>query len=427
MWRTSLLPIFIMFSVLSVQRCKDSNSHAKDSLHARPLVPASGRVIFASGSGYFGYTSTHSDDFCVRVMRYTSTRSHDVDCSFEQALLDGYAADGGLYVPRSSTLPQITGATLHAWQQLSYPDLMQRVVRLFISTNEVTNAELELVCRNAMQGFVNPDQAVPLVKLKSSRDDKSNSKNAVYVAELFHGPTYCFKDLGMRAVIHLLHLFATKRQAKITLLVNTTGDTGPAAARAVADLESMDNNDPKGAVAGKVCLAVHYPLDQISDLQRRQMTTLPSSRVRVVAYQGGGDDMDLPIKRLLASQQHASNDAATTMTSDTVWTGVNSYNIVRMCVLSLCAKLCRENPPALGNACVWELSAAPFISILADPMYCIIHTPHCFALSARRDVPLCKRYSTFGPICEWPNGKAGSFPLTIPTWPPASPSCPRCM
>jgi threonine synthase len=227
-------------------------------------------------------------------MRYTSTRSHDVDCSFEQALLSGYAADGGLYVPRSSTLPPITGAMLQAWQQLSYPDLMQRVVRLFISTDEVTKAELELVCRKAMQGFVNPDQAVPLVELRSSRDG-NNNKNAVYVAELFHGPTYCFKDLGMRAVIHLLHLFATKRHQKVTLLVNTTGDTGPAAARAVADLESSDYNDhgeDQGVVVGRVSLAVHYPHDQISDLQRRQMTTLRSSRVRVVAFQGGGDDME---------------------------------------------------------------------------------------------------------------------------------------
>jgi threonine synthase len=289
-------------------------------------------------------------------MRYTSTRNHNVDCSFEQALLDGYAVDGGLYVPRTSTLPQITGATLHAWQQLSYPDLMQRVVRLFISTDEVTNAELELVCRNAMQGFVNPNQAVPLVELKSSRDENnnSNSNNAVYVAELFHGPTYCFKDLGMRAVIHLLHLFASKRNGrKITLLVNTTGDTGPAAARAVADLESMDTNNPKDEVVGKVCLAVHYPLDQISNLQRRQMTTLTSSRVRVVAYQGGGDDMDLPIKRLLASKQHQSSNEATT-TNDTVWTGVNSYNIVRVRFWCVCVRqLCRENPhPHLGmRAC----------------------------------------------------------------------------
>jgi threonine synthase len=277
-------------------------------------------------------------------MRYTSTRNHDIDCSFEQALLGGYAADGGLYVPRTSALPKITGAMLHSWQQLSYPDLMQRVVRLFISTEEVTNAELELVCRNAMQGFENPDQAVPLVELKSSHGnhkDNTTDDDAVYVAELFHGPTFCFKDLGMRAVIQLLHLFATKhRQGKqVTLLVNTTGDTGPAAARAVADLESNDRNDhgdhTSVTMTGRVSLAVHYPHDQISDLQRRQMTTLRSSRVHVVAYQGGGDDMDLPIKRLLASKHQSVDDATTSSTTtitDTVWTGVNSYNIVRVCV-----------------------------------------------------------------------------------------------
>jgi threonine synthase len=278
-------------------------------------------------------------------MRYTSTRSHDIDCSFEEAITQGYAADGGLFVPRS--LPILTGAMLNEWSKLTYPQLLGAVVRLFISRDEVTDKELQTVCESAMDGFADPSHAVPIVPLKAVATDKTSevtetataesstvqdeSSATFYVAELFHGPTFCFKDLGMRAVIQLLSLFATKRQRPITLLVSTTGDTGPAALRAVADLPSnRDINDAKSAKvndtasAARIKIAVHYPHEQISDFQRRQMTTVVSpSSVRVVAFEGGGDDMDVPIKNLLASKDKSN-------LSISVWTGVNSYNIVRI-------------------------------------------------------------------------------------------------
>jgi threonine synthase len=83
--------------------------------------------------------------------------------------------------------------------------------------------------------------------------------------------------LGMRAVVNLLDYFAARRQQKVTLVVSTTGDTGPAAVQAV-----QDANSPR------LSILVHYPSGQISDFQRKQLTTVDSSRVQVVAFQGGG-------------------------------------------------------------------------------------------------------------------------------------------
>ena len=229
-------------------------------------------------------------------MKYTSTRDGSIRSTFEEAVCSGYSPDGGLFVPES--LPKVTPKTLQEWSKLSYPDLSFQVLRLFISPEEVPDSDLKQICTSAFEGFVDPAQAVPVVKVGS-----------IYIAELFHGPTFCFKDLGMRAVVNLLSYFSTKRQRKITLLVSTTGDTGPAAVRAVSDI-----NNPL------LTILVHYPHSQISDFQRKQLTTVDSPCVRVAAFQGGGDDMDKPIKKILAGQDRQSN---------ALMTGVNSYNIGR--------------------------------------------------------------------------------------------------
>jgi len=115
----------------------------------------------------------------------------------------------------------------------------------------------------------------------------------------------------MRGVVNLLSHFATLRDTKTTLLVSTTGDTGPAAVQAVSD-----------AANPLLTILVHYPQDQISDFQRRQLTTVESPCVRVAAFEGSGDDMDAPIKRILTSQSESFLDK-------TRLCGVNSYNIGR--------------------------------------------------------------------------------------------------
>lgn len=106
--------------------------------------------------------------------------------------------------------------------------------------------------------------------------------------------------------------FSSQQNIPTTLLVATTGDTGPAAVQAVSRV-----NNPL------VRILVHFPLGQISEFQKRQLTTVDSPCVRVVSFEGGGDDMDAPIKRILQSSSRGeSNDGR-------VVVGVNSYNIAR--------------------------------------------------------------------------------------------------
>jgi threonine synthase len=116
------------------------------------------------------------------------------------------------------------------------------------------------------------------------------------------------EDLGMRATVGMLSHFSTVRKVKTTLIVSTTGDTGPAAVQAVSDLANP-----------LLTILVHYPQGQISELQRRQLTTANSKCVRVVAFEGGGDDMDKPIKNICTERQSKGHRKC----------GANSYNIGR--------------------------------------------------------------------------------------------------
>jgi threonine synthase len=118
----------------------------------------------------------------------------------------------------------------------------------------------------------------------------------------------------MRPVINFLSYFTELRNRPTTLLVSTTGDTGPAAVHAVNDASNP-----------LLTILVHYPYGQISDFQRRQLTTLQSDFVKVASFEGGGDDMDWPIKETLLSSKNGGGGAE----GGRMFCGINSYNIGR--------------------------------------------------------------------------------------------------
>ena len=127
----------------------------------------------------------------------------------------------------------------------------------------------------------------------------------------------------MRATIYLLDYFASRNSMsrKVILTAATTGDTGPAAVQAVQDLNSPN-----------LGIVVHYPDGQISDFQRKQMTTVQSSRVKIVSFEGGGDDMDRPIKRIMTNTTNTTTKAdgiGNDNENERIVCGVNSYNIGR--------------------------------------------------------------------------------------------------
>lgn len=220
-------------------------------------------------------------------MKYRSTRSSngygDLH-SFEDVLFSpGYAKDGGLYV--SDYIPQITEDQLNSWKDLKYPDVVRKILRLFTSEDELTENEIEGVVTSAFKDFEFPDKVIHLEKLD----------NSIYIAELFHGPTLAFKDLSLALLAKLLEIFLKKRgkDKHVTILVGTSGDTGPAAAHSVANLD-------------RVNLVLLYPLNRVSKIQELQMLTIKAPNVHICSVEGNSDQLDEPIKECFQDEKFSA-------------------------------------------------------------------------------------------------------------------------
>jgi threonine synthase len=175
-------------------------------------------------------------------------------------------------------VPKVSAKELSDWKYHSFALLCEEIMAKFVG-DEIPRADLRMLMTKCFGNFSH-ESVVPLHQLKGSSTDDD-----VWLAELFHGPSLSFKDFGQQVLCNLLDYFARRRGSKVSLLVATTGDTGPAAICASAGLNSLQ-------------LVVTYPLGQISRVQELQMTTQTADNVYVFAFEGGGDDMDAPIKAL---------------------------------------------------------------------------------------------------------------------------------
>lgn len=214
------------------------------------------------------------------MIQFVSNKGGGSAVDFETAILDGFAIDGGLYVPER--LPQISPETLKEWKHLSYVDLAFEVLSLFMGPSVMTEIELRQLLQNAYASF-EKSTIIPLHQLKS--------REKTYVMELFYGPTLSFKDVGLAFLVNLVDFFLKRRNEFKSLIVATTGDTGPATAF---------------FTAGKSNLSawILYPKGLITAEQERQMTTLPHSNIHPVGVANcpdGGDDLDLVIAKLYAN------------------------------------------------------------------------------------------------------------------------------
>lgn len=146
-------------------------------------------------------------------MRYHSTRSTQKDLSFEDAVLRGLADDGGLFIPKD--LPTIAPDTLKRWETLSFIPLAFEIFRLFISAEEISNADLMRICEKSFSSFTHED-IVPLKQL--------NADDQMFILELFHGPTFAFKDVALQFLGNLFEFFlARKDNHRITVVGATSG------------------------------------------------------------------------------------------------------------------------------------------------------------------------------------------------------------
>nr|WP_166180832.1 threonine synthase [Altererythrobacter segetis] len=227
-------------------------------------------------------------------MEYVSTRGSAPALDFEGATLAGLAADGGLYLPRE--WPRFTIEEISAMRGLSYPGLAARVMQPFVG-DSLTPQRLRELCEQAYGRFAHV-AVTPLTQL----DERH------WLLELFHGPTLAFKDVALQLLGLLFEEFLSRRDERLTIVGATSGDTGSAAIDAVAGRERID-------------IFMLHPKDRVSDVQRRQMTTVKAPNVYNIAIDGSFDDAQAMVKRMFGDQA---------MTGRFHISAVNSINWARL-------------------------------------------------------------------------------------------------
>ncbi|MCK8783451.1 threonine synthase [Roseomonas sp. NAR14] len=206
-------------------------------------------------------------------MRYLSTRGQAAPRDFEGVLLAGLAEDGGLFLPES--WPELSPAEWRALRGLPYHELAARLLRPFVG-DSLTAGELGAMTRDAYAGFGHP-AVVPLAQLDTR----------IFALELFHGPTLAFKDLALQLVGRLFDHALARRGERITVVGATSGDTGSAAIEACRDRAAID-------------VVILHPEGRTSEVQRRQMTTVPAANIANLAIQGDFDDCQDLVKAMFA-------------------------------------------------------------------------------------------------------------------------------
>ena len=228
------------------------------------------------------------------AMRYISTRGQAPELSFEETMLTGLARDGGLYVP--ATLPRFAPGEIAAMAGLSYEDVAFRVMRPFLG-DSFTDQEFGDIIARAYAGFGHAARA-PLKQLQDNH----------FLLELFHGPTLAFKDFAMQLIGQLFQAALKRSGKRVTIVGATSGDTGSAAMEAFRGLSNVD-------------VFILYPHGRVSDVQRRQMTTVSEANAHALAITGTFDDAQARLKDMF-------NDF--TFRDEVRLAGVNSINFARV-------------------------------------------------------------------------------------------------
>ena len=208
-------------------------------------------------------------------MRYISTRGQAPALNFEDVLLAGLASDGGLYVPEN--LPRFTQEEIASWAGLPYHELAFRVMRPFVS-GSIADAEFKQILEETYAVF-DHSAVAPLRQLQGNE----------WVLELFHGPTLAFKDFALQLLGRLLDHFLIKRGERAVIMGATSGDTGSAA---IEGCRRCDNVD----------IFIMHPHNRVSEVQRRQMTTILGDNIHNIAIEGNFDDCQEMIKASFADQ-----------------------------------------------------------------------------------------------------------------------------
>lgn len=228
------------------------------------------------------------------TIRYVSTRGSAPVLSFEDAVLAGLASDGGLYVP--DHIPAFSMAEIAGMQAMSYQELAFTVMSRFTG-DSIAPEDLERMIADSYATFRH-DAVAPLKQLDAH----------TFLLELFHGPTLAFKDFALQFLGRLLDHILTKRDQRAVIVGATSGDTGSAAISGCSGRENID-------------IFILHPKGRVSEVQRKQMTTVLDKNVHNIALDGTFDDCQDMVKSLFSD---------TKFRNDYHLTAVNSINWARI-------------------------------------------------------------------------------------------------
>ena len=308
------------------------------------------------------------------MIKYTSTRGTISPMGFDEAVLQGFAADGGLFVPE--IIPTITTKQLQQWSTLNYTSLAYEILSLFIPPQIIPSEKLKVLIAESFSGFEHP----ALMPLISPGDNPH-----FHIMELFHGPTLSFKDIAMGFLIRTMDYLLQKRDQHINLILATTGDTGPAAANASAGRKTLD------------CWPL-FPAGMISAQQERQMTTLKEENIHPIAVNhclDGGDDLDIVVAKMFSDNKRRKNLKLSSVNSIN-WCRVMvqavhyAYGYFRACKNVGDPVVFSVPSGAFGNLCAGDLARKMGIPIstfiCANNQNQTLHTTFSTGLFKKRDL-----------------------------------------
>ena len=224
-------------------------------------------------------------------MKYYSTRNNKIEKNFQDIVMGGLSPDKGLYLPKS--WPKVNYQNLKG---LNYDDLAFEIIYPFC-TKDINEEDLRNILNITYKKFHHPKTA-PLIKIDENK----------YILELFYGPTFAFKDYALQFLGNLFEYFLNKEQKNLTIIGATSGDTGSAAIEACRLKKNID-------------LFILYPHNKISEVQRRQMTTVKDNNIHTIALKGNFDDCQKIVKNLFVDRD---------LMSKTRIGAVNSINWARI-------------------------------------------------------------------------------------------------
>lgn len=213
-------------------------------------------------------------------MKFISTRLGSEKISFEKAVLQGLAPDGGLYIPEF--LPQFDDKDILRMRDMSYEEVFFEVTKHFIS-NDIDSATYKKIIAKSYQNFTHKAIA-PLKQLDTNH----------FLLELFHGPTFAFKDFALQFMGNILDYFLERNKQKIAIIGATSGDTGSAAIYGCMQCKNAQ-------------IFILHPHNLISEFQRKQMTTVDAQNVFNIAIDGNFDDCQSMVKQMFAEESSGNS------------------------------------------------------------------------------------------------------------------------